>query len=111
MRKPSDIYSLGFVSQVKVEEDAGDMSKEHMLLVDGWSQSLDFQIWHQLTLRLDVMTPLPPSQDTSDTPSLEAGSQSSQLDELFALTPPQQRGLLTAEKMGASYCLPLQFLL
>ncbi|KAF8492671.1 hypothetical protein JB92DRAFT_3100288 [Gautieria morchelliformis] len=94
MRKPSEIHSLGFVSQVKVEEEAEDISKAHMLLVDGWN----------------VLAPPPASPGTPDTPSLDAGSQSSrvELDELFALTPPPQQPfarLLTDEKME-EYLVP-----
>lgn len=111
--KASDIPSLGFITPVKPElEEAEDVSKAHMVVVDGWSRfngRPKLPLINIISIHYsDVMLPPPDSQDSFDTPSLEAGSQSSQmeLDELFALTPPSNShtDLLTKEKMGAGCC-------
>ncbi|KAF8588344.1 hypothetical protein K439DRAFT_1658555 [Ramaria rubella] len=95
LEKSSDLPVLGFGIKVKVEDEEQDMAKEHMLLIDGWSQYLTLP---------NVMAPPPTSQsNTSNTPSLDSGSQSShvEVDELFALTPPREPhlGMFSIEKM------------
>ncbi|KAF8515763.1 hypothetical protein BU17DRAFT_93162 [Hysterangium stoloniferum] len=72
-KKPSDIRALGITSDMTIEREPEDLATANMLLVDGWS----------------VLTPLVTTSQ-NDTPTLRGGSQSSEVDELFALTPPQQ---------------------
>jgi hypothetical protein len=75
------------------DEEAEDMATANMLLVCGWSQPFDvyrrYVFAHCLCMCMtDILAP--PAKSQTDTPSLEGGSQSSEVDELFALTPPQQ---------------------
>ncbi|KIJ53626.1 hypothetical protein M422DRAFT_241867 [Sphaerobolus stellatus SS14] len=81
----SDIRLLGIVNAVALDkEDIEDASKLNMELVDGWKV-------------------LPQTQ--SDGPTLDESSQSSEVDELFALTPPDTRLLPVHVKMD-EYILP-----
>jgi len=96
-QKPSDVRTSGLVKPVPLGEEEEDPSEVNMKLVDGWSAWWTFSsscgglIKHSADVLL-------PSQ--SDTPTLEEGSLSSQIDELFALTPPGTTSCLANFKLG-----------